>query len=114
MPGWADVVDVATITEPEHLDALDSKLDLDRRLRRSPGSSGSSAIRCGCSCCASTGSTSRSPSPWDDAYGGCTSWVDLAGLPADPGAAPVAPGALRRRVRGQAQGRPRALPAALA
>ena len=24
--GWADIVDVATITEPEHLDALDSKL----------------------------------------------------------------------------------------
>src|SRR5262249_61256201 len=24
--GWADIVDVATITEPEHVDALDSKL----------------------------------------------------------------------------------------
>ena len=22
--------------------------------------------------------------PWADAYGGCTSWVPLAGLPADP------------------------------
>jgi hypothetical protein len=22
--------------------------------------------------------------PWDEAYGGCTSWVDLIGLPANP------------------------------
>ena len=29
--------------------------------------------------------------PWDEAYGGCTSWVDLGGLPADPAAAPSHP-----------------------
>ena len=50
-----------------------------------PGSSGRSAIRCGCSCCACTASTSRSPSRGTRRYGGCTSWVDLDGLPADPG-----------------------------
>ena len=30
---WADIVGVATITEPEQLDAIASKLDLDRRVR---------------------------------------------------------------------------------
>ena len=35
--GWADVTDVATITEPEHLDAHRVEADLDRRLRRRPG-----------------------------------------------------------------------------
>jgi hypothetical protein len=26
--------------------------------------------------------------PWDDAYGGCTSWVTYDGAPADPAALP--------------------------
>ena len=29
--------------------------------------------------------------PWDDAYGGCTSWVELAGLPDDPASLPSEP-----------------------
>ena len=40
--------------------------------------------------------------PWDEAYGGCTSWVTLGGLPADPATAAFASGALRRRVRVEA------------
>ena len=29
--------------------------------------------------------------PWRDEYGGCTSWVDLDGLPADPTSVPSEP-----------------------
>ena len=29
--------------------------------------------------------------PWNDAYGGCTSWVDLDGLPDDPASLPSEP-----------------------
>ena len=29
--------------------------------------------------------------PWSDGYGGCTSWVELAGLPADPAALDAEP-----------------------
>jgi len=85
--GWADVTDVATIGEPEHLDALASKLIWT-------GEYASSRFQW----------KKRDPLwvlvlrtyrldqpvtvPWDEAYGGCTSWVDLAGLPADPATAP--------------------------
>ena len=34
--GWADIVKVATVTESEELEAIASKLDLDRRLRGLP------------------------------------------------------------------------------
>lgn len=78
--GWAEIVEVATLTEPEHLAALDSKLIwshdyAESRLRWK----------------------ARDPLwvlvlrahqlvdplvvPWDDEYGGCTSWVPLADLP---------------------------------
>ena len=50
--------------------------------------------------------------PWREEYGGCTSWVDLDGLPDDPAHAPVRAGALRRRVRGPAEGRGRGAPRA--
>jgi hypothetical protein len=80
--GWADIVDVATITEPEHVDALDSKLIWARDYvesrfkwkRRAPlwvlvlrvhRLAEPLAV------------------PWKDEYGGCTSWVDYDGLP-DP------------------------------
>ena len=55
-----------------------------RRTSR-PGSAGRRATRCTCSRCGSTASTSRSSVPYRDEYGGCTSWVDLDGLPR-PGA----------------------------
>ena len=29
--------------------------------------------------------------PWNEAYGGCTSWVDVAGLPSDPSERPSTP-----------------------
>jgi hypothetical protein len=85
--GWADIVDVATITEPEHLDALDSKLIWARDYVESRFTW-----------------KRRDPLwvlvlrvhrldvpltvPWKDAYGGCTSWVDYDGLPDDPATLP--------------------------
>jgi hypothetical protein len=85
--GWADIVDVATISEPEHLDALDSKIVWARDYvesrfkwkRRDP--LWVLVLR-----------VHRLVDPitvaWDDAYGGCTSWVAYAGLPDDPGTLP--------------------------
>ncbi len=103
MQGWADIVDIATITEPEHLDAIDSKLIWARDYVESRFTW-----------------KERDPLwvlvmrvhrlaepitvPWDDAYGGCTSWVTYDGLPADPASLAGETGPLRRRVRGQAQG----------
>lgn len=81
--GWADVVDVATITDPEHLAALDGKFVWTHdyaasRLKwkqREP--LWLLVLR-----------THRLVEPvtvvWSDTYGGCTSWVTLDGLPADP------------------------------
>ncbi len=85
--GWADVVDVATITEPVHVEALESKLIwtgdyvesrfkwkqrdplwvlvLRVHLLEEPLTIG-----------------------WRDEYGGCTSWIDYDGLPADPATVP--------------------------
>jgi hypothetical protein len=88
--GWADLTDVATISEPEHLDALASKLIWTDEYA-------SSRLQW----------KKRDPLwvlvlrvyrldeaavvPWSDGYGGCTSWVDLDGLPADPAARPAQP-----------------------
>jgi hypothetical protein len=87
--GWADVTDVATITEPEHVDALDSKLIWTRDYVASRFSW-----------------KKRDPLwilvlrvhrlhdplvvPWREEYGGCTSWVHYKGLPADPARVPAA------------------------
>jgi hypothetical protein len=81
--GWADIVDIATISEPEHLDALDSKLIWARDYvesrftwkRRDPLWVLVMRIH-----------RLETPLtvPWNDTYGGCTSWVDYDGLPADP------------------------------
>ena len=88
--GWADVVGVATLTSPSELDAIDSRLIwtseyATTRLKWKP----------------------RDPLwvlalrvhrlaepitvPYRDAYGGCTSWVVLDGLPADPTTRPSEP-----------------------
>jgi hypothetical protein len=84
VPGWAEITDVAMITEPDHVAALDSKSIwtddyAQSRLkwkRRDP--LWVLVLR-----------VHRLREPievaWQDAYGGCTSWVPLAGLP-DPDA----------------------------
>jgi hypothetical protein len=88
--GWADIVDIATITEPEHVDAIDSKLVWARDYVESRFSWKARdplwvlVLR-----------VHRLAEPltvaWDDEYGGCTSWVTYAGLPADPAALPSEP-----------------------
>jgi hypothetical protein len=80
---WADIVDIATITEPEHVDALDSKLIWARDYvesrfkwkRRDPLWVLVLRVH---------RLAEPLTVPWNDEYGGCTSWVDYAGLP-DPG-----------------------------
>jgi hypothetical protein len=88
--GWADVVKVATVTERDELDAIASKLIWTddyaaSRLgwkKRDP--LWVLALR-----------VQRLLEPvtvgWDDGYGGCTSWVELAGLPDDPTSQPSEP-----------------------
>jgi hypothetical protein len=88
--GWADVVDVATITEPEQVEALDSKLiwtsdyvsSRFRWKRRDP--LWVLVLR-----------VHRLEEPltvrWRDEYGGCTSWVTYDDLPADPASLPSQP-----------------------
>jgi hypothetical protein len=85
--GWADIVAVATITEPEHLDAIDSKLIWARDYvesrftwkKRDP-------------LWVLVMRVHRLAEPitvaWDESYGGCTSWVTYDGLPADPASVP--------------------------
>jgi len=81
--GWADVTDVATITDSEHLDAVASKLIWTDEYA-------SSRLKW----------KKRDPLwvivmrthrldepitvPWTERYRGCTSWVSLGGLPDDP------------------------------
>ena len=88
--GWADVVKLATITEAEELDAIASKLIWTDDYAASR-----------------LGWKKRDPLwvlalrvhrllepvtvPWDAAYGGCTSWVELDGLPDDPASLPSEP-----------------------
>jgi hypothetical protein len=90
LDGWADVVRVATITEQEQLEAIESKLVWTGDYAESRFSW-----------------KKRDPLwvlalrvhrlaepitvPWRDEYGGCTSWVDLDGLPDDPTALPSEP-----------------------
>ena len=85
--GWAEVDRAAEITEPEQLDALASKLIWTPEYAQSR-----------------LGWKKRDPLwvlvlrvhrleepitvPWLESYGGCTSWVDLEGLPDDPASVP--------------------------
>jgi hypothetical protein len=85
--GWADVVKLATVTESDELDAIASKLIWTDDYAASR-----------------LGWKKRDPLwvlalrvhrllvpvtvAWDDAYGGCTSWVELGGLPDDPASLP--------------------------
>jgi len=90
LPGWAEVVDVATITEPEYVEALDGKTIWSgdyawSRLkwkRRDP--LWVLVLR-------AHRFVEPVTVPWRDEYGGCTSWVSLADLPDDPGELPSEP-----------------------
>jgi hypothetical protein len=83
--GWADVVGVATLTDPDALAEIGSKFIwtlgyADSRLkwkRRDP--LWVLALR-------AHRLAEPITVPWREEYGGCTSWVDLDGLPDDPSA----------------------------
>ena len=87
--GWADIVGIATITEPETLDALDGKVIWSRsyvesRFRwKARDPLFVLALR-----------VHRLDTPitvaFRDEYGGCTSWIDLDGVPT-PESVPSAP-----------------------
>ena len=88
--GWADIVGVAELTEPDDLAKIDGKFIwtadyAESRLkwkRREP-----------LHVLALRAHRLAEPItvPWSDAYGGCTSWVDLDGLPDDPASLPSEP-----------------------
>jgi hypothetical protein len=88
--GWADVVGVATLTGPDELARLESKwiwtLEYaESRLqwkKRDP--LWVLALRV-------HRLTEPLTVPWRDDYGGCTSWVELDGLPDDPTSVPSEP-----------------------
>ena len=89
LEGWADIVGVATITEPAMLDALDAKVVwareyVESRFRwkaRDPLHILALRVH-----------RLEAPItvPYREAYGGCTSWVDLDDLP-DPEAVASTP-----------------------
>jgi hypothetical protein len=85
--GWADIVGVATTSEPEVLDELDGKVIWSREYvasrfawkRRDP--LWILALRV-------HRLLEPVTVPYREAYKGCTSWVDLDGLPDDPATLP--------------------------
>ncbi len=87
--GWADIVGVATVTDPEVLDALDGKVIwareyVETRFRwkaRDPLQVLALRVH---------RLDDPITVPFRDGYGGCTSWVDLAELP-DPTSVPSQP-----------------------
>ena len=88
--GWADIVGVAKLTDPDDLAKIDGKFIWT-------GDYAASRLQW----------KKRDPLwvlalrahrlaepvevPFHEKYGGCTSWVDLAGLPADPASVPSEP-----------------------
>lgn len=110
VPGWAEVVEMATVTEPEALEALTPKLIwtpeyAESRLRwkkRDP--LWVLALR-----------VHRLHEPvvveWSDDYGGCTSWVELSGLPHDPAGLPSTPALSDEAFQARLTGTREALPA---
>src|SRR5262245_58473410 len=83
-PGWADVVRVATISEPDQLDAIASKLiwtpdyAASRLKWKKRDPLHVLALR-------AHRFVEPVQVPWRGEYGGCTSWIDeLEGLPDDP------------------------------
>lgn len=88
--GWADVVRVATITEQEQLDAIASKLiwtddyAASRFNWKKRDPLWVLALRV-------HRLAETAVVPWRDEYGGCTSWVELDGLPDDPASLPSEP-----------------------
>jgi hypothetical protein len=86
--GWAEVAGVLTITDPEELARVDSKLiwthdyatsRLGWKARQPLWILALRAHRLETPCVV----------PYREEYGGCTSWVEMVGLPEDPRALPA-------------------------
>lgn len=90
LEGWADITGIATVTDPAVLDALDGRFiwtteyATSRLKWKSRDPLWILALRV---------HVLETPItvPFTDAYGGCTSWVDLDGLPDDPASLPSHP-----------------------
>ncbi len=101
--GWADIVGARTITDPEQLAALDSKLIwtleyAESRLKwkkRDPLWVLAMRVH---------RLLEPIDVPWREEYGGCTSWVDLVDAPPDPSELPSRPAlsdtAFKARMKG--------------
>ncbi len=106
--GFADIVGVATVTEPDVLDALDGKVIWSRAYvesrfqwkRRDPLHVLALRVH---------RLVEPVTVPFREEYAGCTSWVDLSGLP-DPGTVASTPAlsdtAFEARLRGAAEAIP--------
>ena len=107
--GWADIVGVATVTESDALDELDGKVIWSREYvesrfawkRRDPLTVLALRVH---------RLATPIEVPYRDEYGGCTSWVDLDGLPDDPATLPEQPAlsdvAFEARLKGSAEAVP--------
>ncbi len=107
--GWADVVGVATTSDPDVLDALDGKVIWSKEYvetrfkwkRRDP--LWILALRV-------HRLAEPIAVPYRDEYGGCTSWVELDGLPDDPASLPselvLSDGAFEAKLKGAAEAIP--------
>lgn len=88
--GWADVVGVARLTEPDHLAKIDGKFvwtpeyAASRLQWKKRDPLWVLALR-------AHRLADPITVPFRDEYGGCTSWVDLAELPDDPASLPSEP-----------------------
>ena len=80
---WADVVAVAELTEPEQVAALDSKSIWALEYAESR-LAWKQRDRLTVLVCRVHRLLDPIPVSFRDEYGGCTSWVELVGLPADP------------------------------
>jgi hypothetical protein len=88
--GWADITGIATVTDPAVLDALDGRFiwtteyATSRLAWRARDPLWILSLRVHVL-------EESITIPFTDAYGGCTSWVDLEGLPDDPTTLPSHP-----------------------
>lgn len=107
--GWADVVGIARVTEPDELAPLESKFifSLDYAAERLKWKKRDPlwilALRV-------YRLDDPITVPWRDEYGGCTTWVPLQGLPPDPASVPSEPAlsdaAFEARLKGVAESLP--------
>jgi len=83
IPGWAEIVDIAVVTEADHVDAVAARSIWSpeyvatrfRWKQRDPLTVLVLRVH---------RLDEPVTIPWRDGYGGCTSWVEYADLPADP------------------------------